>query len=176
MNHTITSLLLLFAITVSAQTFPTIQGETLQDKQVSVPDYVKGKRAVIGIAFSLKADEALKKWSLPLYKQLMADGMGGMMSGNMYNANLCFVGMLRGIAKLGMGEMKSRSKKNVDAKLHHYFIVSDDDAEKVFSQLGIKEKSEPHFFVLDEAGNILFHTWGEYSDKKMDAITEALLK
>jgi len=167
---------LLFAGTANSQSFPILHAQNLQDKDVTLPDYVKGKRAVICMAFSMKADESLKKWTQPLYNHLLADGMGGLMGTNMYNANLCFVAMLRGIAKMGMGELKSRSKKSVDAKLHPWFLISDDDADALMQQLKITEKNEPHFFVVDEKGTILFQTWGAYTDKKMDSITDALLK
>lgn len=158
-----------------AQQFPAINGETVADKKTIVPADLAGKRAVIGIAFSLKADDALKKWSQPLYDQLIAGGMGGLMGGNMYNANICFVAMLRGVAKLGLGELKQRSQKNIDKKLHSYFVISDDDAQKIIETLKVSDKNEPYFFVVDEKGNILFSTSGAYSEKKMNQITDALL-
>lgn len=155
--------------------FPVINGETIESKKVSIPDHVKGKRSVVGIAFSLKADESLKKWAQPIFNQLLGGNFGGMMTGNMYNANLCFVGMLKGISKLGINEMKQKSKKNIDPKLQPYFVISEDDANSVIDALKIKEKGEPHFYVLDEQGNILKHVHGEYSESKMDEITGALL-
>ena len=167
---------LLFTASAYSQPFPTLRAQNLQDKDVTLPDYVKDKRAVICLAFSVKADESLKKWIQPLYNQLIADGMGGLMGGNMYNANLCFVAMLRGIAKMGMGELKSRSKKSIDPRLHSLFLISDDDADALMQQLKITDKNEPHFIVVNEKGNILFQTWGAYSDKKMESITDALLK
>lgn len=173
---TATFVYLFFSGITYSQTFPTLRAQNLQDKDVTLPDYVKDKRAVVCIAFSVNADESLKKWIQPLYNQLIADGMGGLMGGNMYNANLCFVAMLRGIAKMGMGELKSRSKKSIDPRLHSLFLISDDDAEAMMKKLKITDKNEPYFFVVDEKGNILFQTWGAYSDKKMESVTDALLK
>ncbi len=158
------------------QVFPDLKCETLSGKNLTIPDFFKGKKTVIGLAFSPKADKSLKVWAQPLYNTLMADGMGGMMGGNMYNANVGYVGMLHGIAKLGMGELKERSRKNVDKKLHDYFMISDQDVNAFCEQLNITEKSEPHFFVLDESGKILYHTSGEYSDKKLNEITDKLLQ
>jgi hypothetical protein len=155
--------------------FPSIRGETVDSKMVTVPDNLNGKRAVVGIAFSLKADESLKKWAQPLFNQLLGGNFGGMMTGNMYNANLCFVGMFKGVSKLGINDIKQKSKKNIDSKLHPYFVISEDDANSIINQLKIKEKGEPHFFVIDEKGIILNHVHGDYSESKMDEITGALL-
>jgi hypothetical protein len=171
----ITSITMMQAF-ASAQTFPTITGETLQDKSITLPDYVKGKQAVIGIAMSMKAEDALKKWADPLYNTLVSGSMGGLMGANMYNANLCFVGMLRGATKLAYGEVKKQAKKNVDSKLHGYYVISDDDAGALVEQLKIKDKAEPVFVVIDEQGKILKIVKGNYTPQKMDEITDALLQ
>ena len=171
------SLLLLISAGAFAQTtFPELNCETLSNKKITLPKDMLGKRTVVGLAFSPKTDKSLKVWSQPLYNALMVDGMGGMMSGNMYNANVCYVGMLRGINKLAMSEMKERSRENVDKKLHDFFMISDQNVNEICDQLKITEKSEPHFFVLDENGKILYHTWGDYSDAKLNQITEKLLE
>jgi hypothetical protein len=158
-----------------AQSFPPISGETLQNKSITLPDYVKGKQAVIGIALSMKAEEALKKWSDPLYNTLISGSMGGLMGANMYNANLCFLGMLRGATKLAYGEVKKQAQKNIDAKLHGYYVVSNDDSGVLVDILKIKDRSEPVFVVIDEQGNILKIVRGNYTPQKMDEITDSLM-
>jgi hypothetical protein len=156
------------------QLFPILHCETLSDKTVVIPTDILGKRSVICMAMSPKAEKELRAWNNPLYKALVADGMGGLM-GRMYDANLCFVGMLKGIAKLGLTEAKKQSKKEVEKKLHDNFMVSDDDVKMLMKTLGITDVKEPHFFVLDAEGKIIYHTQGEYSDQKLNEITERLL-
>ena len=80
---------LLFAGTANSQSFPILHAQNLQDKDVTLPDYVKGKRAVICMAFSMKADESLKKWTQPLYNHLLADGMGGYNAGEVASEMAC---------------------------------------------------------------------------------------
>jgi hypothetical protein len=54
-------------------------------------------------------------------------------------------------------------------------MVSDDDVKMLMKTLGITDVKEPHFFVLDAEGKIIYHTQGEYSDQKLNEITERLL-
>jgi hypothetical protein len=41
--------------------------------------------------------------------------------------------------------------------------------------LSISDVKEPHFFILDADGKIVYHTQGEYSEQKMNELTEKLL-
>lgn len=176
MKKTLFAFILLCSLnSYSQQLFPTLTCETLADKTLVIPNDVKGKRSVVCLAMSPKAEKMLRAWNNPLYTALFAQGMGGLMSGNMYDANLCFVGMLKGIAKLGLAEAKKQSKKEVEKKLYPNFMVSDDDVNTLMKNLNITDVKEPHFFILDTEGNILYHTQGEYSEQKMNELTEKLL-
>jgi hypothetical protein len=157
------------------QVFPVVQCETLSDKTLNIPLDVKGKRTVVCLAMSPKAEKTLRAWNNPLYNSLLGNGMGGLMGGRMYDANLCFVGMLKGVAKLGLNEAKKQSKEKVEKKMYDNFMVSDDDVRALMKQLDISDATEPHFYVLDADGKIIFHTYGEYTDKKLDSITDKLL-
>lgn len=164
------------ALAVFAQSvFPTITCETLKDKKVTLPDDVKGKKTVVAVLLSTKADKQFQAWAQPLYNSLVAEGVGGLMGGRMYDANLCFVGMVRGLAKLALPEMKEKAKKNVDSKLHNNFMYCDSDVDAFTKTLNIKDKSEPYFFVLDKDGNIIYQTSGQYSDEKLNGLTEKLM-
>jgi hypothetical protein len=157
------------------QVFPPLHCETLSDKSLNIPADVKGKKTVVCLAMSPKAEKSLREWNNPLYNSLIAEGFGGLMGGRMYDANLCFVGMLKGIAKLGLNETKKQSKREVEKKLHDSFMVSDDDVKDLMKALNITDVKEPHFFVLDADGKIIYHTQGEYSTDKLNEITERLM-
>lgn len=164
-----------FTIKGTGSIFPTVTCTNLKDKQVVLPADVAGKRTVIALMLSTKADKYMQAWSQPLYNALMADGMGGMMGGNMYNANLCFVGAVKGLAKLALPEMIKKAKKEVDAKYHGNFMYTDTDMDALMKNLTITDKTIPHFVVINTDGKILFQTSGAYSDDKLNEITGALL-
>jgi hypothetical protein len=165
---------LLMAFT-AAKIFPSFTCTNLKDKQVTLPTDMASKRMVVALMLSTKADKHLQKWSQPLYNALMADGMGGMMGGNMYNANLCFVGAVKGLAKLALPEMIKRAKQEVDAKYHANFMYTDTDVNALMKSLSITDKDVPHFIVVETDGTILYQTSGEYTQDKLDDITGALL-
>ena len=158
-----------------AAKFPSFTCINLNDKQVVLPTDVQNKRTVIALMFSTKADKYMQNWAHPLYNSLMADGAGGMMSGNMYNANLCFVGAVKGLAKLALPEMIKKSKTQVDKKFHGNFMYTDTDLDALMKALNITDKSLPHFFVIEKDGSIIYQTSGTYSDDKLNDITGALL-
>lgn len=156
--------------------FPTIQCTNLKDKQVTLPADVAGKRTVIALMLSTKADKQMQRWAQPLYNSLMADGIGGMMGGNMYNANLCFVGAVRGIAKIALPEMIKKARKEVDTKYHTNFMYTEGDIDGLTKALNIADRSIPHFIVIETDGKVLHHASGEYTDAKLNDITGALLQ
>lgn len=155
--------------------FPELRCETLADQTLTIPNSVRGKKTVVALAMSSKAEKELRAWNNPLYNALIAEGMGGLMGTRMYDAHLCFVGMLKGIAKLGLNETKKQAKREVEKKLYPHFMVSDDDVVALMKILNIDNYKEPHFFVLDTKGNIIYHTQGTFSDQKLNEITEKLL-
>ena len=176
MKFLVIPIFLLFAFFAQAQqVFPALRCETLSDKTITIPTDVKGKKTVVCLAMSPKAEKSLRAWNNPLYNALVAEGMGGLMGGRMYDVNLCFVGMLKGIAKLGLNETKKQSKKEVEKKLYDNFMVSDDDVKTLMKTLNITEVKEPHFFVLDDKGKVIYHTQGDYTPEKLNEITEQLL-
>jgi hypothetical protein len=157
------------------QVFPDLKCETLNNKMLNIPADVKGKRTVVCLSMSPKAEKELRGWNNPLYNSLVGEGMGGLMGGRMYDANLCFVGMLKGVAKLGLNEAKRQSREKIEKKQHDNFMVSEDDVKTLMKALNITDASEPHFFVLDADGKIIYHTSGSYTDKKLNEITEQLM-
>ncbi len=177
MHKLILALCFFIGLSVHAQQiFPDLHCETLADKPLIIPADVKGKQTVVCLAMSPKAEKMLRNWNNPLYNSLVGPGMGGLMGGRMYDVNLCFVGMLKGIAKLGLNEAKKQSKKEISPKQYSYFMVSDDDVKALMKELNITDVKEPHFFILDADGHISYHTQGEYSDAKLNTLTEKLLQ
>lgn len=164
----------LFSFT-QANKFPSITCTNLKDKQVVLPTDMQNKRTVIALMLSAKADKYMQSWAQPLYNSLMADGMGGMMSGNMYNANLCFVGAVKGLAKLALPEMIKKAKNQVDKKFHGSFMYTDTDMDALMKALNITDKSLPHFIVVEKDGSIIYQTSGVYTEDKLNDITGSLL-
>lgn len=97
------------------------------------------------------------------------------MGGRMYNANLCFVGMLKGVVKFASSEIIERSKKNIDKKLWDNYMITDKEVKAFMEAANISKTDEPQFFVLDKDGNIIYRTSGKYTDAKLNEIEEKLM-
>jgi len=173
----ITAILALSIVKVYAQTkvLPAITCQTLSAKTIELPADVKGKKTVVVLAMSLKAEKELKNWTTPLYNSLLAPGMGGLMGGNLYQANVCFVGMLKGVAKLASSEIIQKSKQSIDKKLWDYYMITENDVKEFMGAANIQNTDEPHFFVLDKQGAIIHYASGKYTDQKLNEITDKLL-
>jgi hypothetical protein len=101
--------------------------------------------------------------------------MGGLMGGNLYQANVCFVGMLKGVAKLASSEIIQKSKQNIDKKLWDNYMITEKDVKEFINAANIQNTDEPQFFVLDKEGAIIHSTSGRYTDQKLNEITDKLL-
>jgi hypothetical protein len=146
--------------------FPSLSGTTLQDKEVSLPKDTKGKFTVVGVAYSQKADEALKGWFQPVYETFIQDSE--------YDVNTYFIGMISGIKETVAGTIEKKMKKGVDPVLHKHMLLYKGGIGDYKDQLGLKEKDTPYFFLLDKDGKIVYTTSGSYADAKLEKAEEII--
>lgn len=157
------------------QAFPVLKGETVEGKAMQLPASVKGKYTLLGLAFSNKSDKALQTWFEPVYTRFMSDrGNAGLFADFAYDVNVYFVPMFTGANKVAAGPARKRMLKEVDTELHKHVLFYIGELEPYQNQLGLKDKDEPYFFVLDEEGKIVYATSGAYSEKKMDQVEDIL--
>lgn len=150
----------------TGKNFPTLTGTDLMDKVVTIPVDTKGKYTVVGVAYSQKADEALKGWFQPVYETFIYESD--------YDVNTYFVGMISGIKEVAAGTIEKKMKKGVDPVLHKHMLLYKGDIKNYKDALGLKEKDTPYFFVLDKDGKIIYTTSGAYSDAKLEKAEEIL--
>jgi hypothetical protein len=146
--------------------FPSLTGTDLQDKSVTIPKDTKGKYTVVGVAYSQKADEALKGWFQPVYETFIYESD--------YDVNTYFIGMISGIKEVAAGTIEKKMKKGVDPVLHKHMLLYKGDIKDYKDALGLKEKDTPYFFLLDKNGKIVYVTSGAYSDAKLEKAEEIL--
>lgn len=169
-------MLLVFAAQAQVgQQFPELKGETVAGKTMRLPQDVKGKYTLLGLAFSKKSDDALQTWFQPTYDRFMVDKeSAGLFADFVYDVNVYFVPMFTGANKAAAGPARKSMLKNVDADLHPHVLFYIGELAMYRDQLGLVEKDEPYFFVLDEKGKIVYATSGAYSDKKMNEVEDIL--
>jgi hypothetical protein len=158
---------------VIGKMFPALSAETVEDKKVTLPDDVKGKYTLIGMAYSKKSEDELNSWFGPVFEKFIQKS-NGLLSGFGYDVNVYFVPMFTGVNAAATGTAKRKAAKNVDAQLLPYILFYRGELKSYKEALDFEKKDIPYFFVLDPQGKIVYATSGAYTDEKMDAVEEKI--
>lgn len=158
---------------VIGKTFPSMTAETVDDKKVQLPESIKGKYTLIGLAYSKKSEAELNSWFQPVFGKFIQK-TNGLFSGFAYDVNVYFVPMFTGVNAAATGTAKRKAAKNIDPQLLPYVLFYKGELKSYKEALDFEKKDIPYFFVLDRDGKIVHATSGKYSEEKMDAIEEKL--
>jgi hypothetical protein len=143
------------------------------DRKVTLPDDVKGKYTLIGMAYSKKSEDELNSWFGPVFEKFIQKS-NGLLSGFGYDVNVYFVPMFTGVNAAATGTAKRKAAKNIDAQLLPYILFYRGELKSYKEALDFEKKDIPYFFVLDPQGKIVYATSGAYTDDKMDAVEEKI--
>ncbi|WP_017730570.1 hypothetical protein [Nafulsella turpanensis] len=158
-------------IAQTGQSFPSIEGETIDKQALSIPEDTKGKYTLVGMAFSKKSDDELESWFNPVYTRFLQDaGNAGLFADFAYDVNVYFVPMFSGLKKAAAGTAKRKALKKVDERLHPHIMFYVGEINSYRDALKLEERDQPYFFVLDKEGKIVYATSGAYSEKKMEEV------
>jgi hypothetical protein len=168
-------LLLSFAAAaqVTGKMFPDMEAETVQDKKVKLPQEVKGKFTLVGLAYSKKSEEELNSWFQPVFEKFIQKTTG-VLAGFSYDVNVYFVPMFTGVNAAATGTAKRKAIKNIDPQLLPYVLFYKGELKPYKDALDFEKKDIPYFFVLDPEGKIVYATSGKYTDAKMDKVESAM--
>jgi hypothetical protein len=172
----ITSALIIFSVSnaqVVGKLFPAMDAETVEDKKVNLPQAVKGKYTLLGLAYSKKSEDELNTWFQPVFQKFIQKNKG-LFEGFGYDVNVYFIPMFTGINAAATGTAKKKALKNIDPNLLPYILFYKGELKTYKEALDFEKKDIPYFFVLDKEGKILYATSGSFSQKKMDEIEEVL--
>ena len=153
--------------------FPDMKTETVEDKKVLLPQDVKGKYTLLGLAYSKKSEDELNSWFSPVFGKFIQK-LEGMMAGMGYDVNVYFVPMFTGVNAAATGTAKRKALKNTDPQLLPYILFYKGELKPYKEALDFERRDIPYFFVLDPQGKIVYATSGVYTDAKMDAVEEAI--
>ena len=161
----------LFHPSPNGKQFPQLTGETLSGKTITLPKDVQGKKTLIGMAYSAKAEEALNTWYQPVYDKFIAK-LG--MFDKDYDVSLYFIPMYIGLKQAAYESTLKELKKSSRKDLFPYILFYRGELSPYDTELQLKDKALPYFFILDENGKILYSTRGEFTERKMEEIEQVL--
>ncbi len=153
--------------------FPDMEAETVEDKKVSLPNDVKGKYTLIGMAYSKKSEDELNSWFQPVFEKFIQK-TSGLLSNFSYDVNVYFIPMFTGVNAAATGTAKRKAMKNIDPQLLPYVLFYKGELKKYKDALDFEKKDIPYFFVLNPEGKIIYATSGKYTASKMDQVEEVI--
>jgi len=154
-----------------AQQFPELNGKTLEDQVVVLPEDAKGKFTLIGLSYSKKAEEYLRSWFDPVFdKFILKRGMFD----DMYDVNIFFVPMFTGAKKVSFDKAFKEVKQKTDKRLYSRVLFYKGEMKTYKESLGMTEKEMPYFFLLDPDGNIVASYKGRFKERYFEEIEEIL--
>lgn len=168
------SLCLLFASQAWSQmgeTFPALPGELLTGEQIELPKDKQDKVSLIGLAYSKGAEDVLKSWYTPMYdKFVLKRGMFD----HLYDVNFLFVPMYVGAKKAAYKPSIKKMKDSNRKDLYPYLLFYKGGLSPYVDVLKMDNKKLAYLFIVDQQGQIVYHTKGMYSESKMEEIEEVL--
>jgi hypothetical protein len=153
--------------------FPAMETETVNDIKVKLPESVKGKFTLLGLAYSKKAEDELFTWFQPIFEKFI-DKPQGIMKDFGHDVNVFFVPMLTGVNAAATGMVKRKALKTVDPQLLPYVLFYKGQLKSYKESLNFDSREVPYFFVLDPKGIIVYVTSGLFTEEKLDAIESVL--
>ena len=154
---------------VTGKMFPAMEVETVEDKKVNLPQDVKGKYTLLGLAYSKKSEDELNSWFQPVFEKYIQKTKG-LLAGFTYDVNVYFIPMFTGVNAAATGTAKRKALKNIDPQLLPYVLFYKGELKPYKEALEFDKKDVPYFFVLDPTGKIIHATIGKYTEEKMDEI------
>jgi hypothetical protein len=158
---------------VIGRLFPSITGETLTDKTVTIPDDSKGKYTIVGMAYSRTAEDDLRTWLNPAYNKFIAKT--GMLDMDI-DANLYFIPMFTGTNIPIAGKAKQQLKDDTSEEFYPHVLFYKGKLKTYKEELEFDKKDTGYFFILDKEGKIIYATSGKYTQKKMGEMEDILLE
>lgn len=178
MNRLLILLLMMSSVGLYAQVmgtvFPAMDVETINDEAITLPDEVKGKYTLLGLAYSKRSEDELNTWFKPIFEKFLRKDSGGLFAGFGYDVNVYFIPMFTGINAAAAGTAKRKAVDNIDPQLQPYILFYKGDLKPYKEALDFEKRDTPYFYVLDPEGKIRYATSGAYSDKKMDQVESVL--
>lgn len=153
-------------------TFPYLEGTTLSDVDLELPDDTKGKFTLIGMAYSKKSEDDLQTWFNPVYNTFIHKSSSSLFGDVGYDVNVYFVPMFTGVKKAAANTAERKMKQNTDPKLLPHILFYRGDLKTYKDALDFEKKDVPYFFVLDKEGVIIYATSGAYSASKLKEVEE----
>jgi len=146
--------------------FPKITGTTLDGKNISLPLDAHGKFALIGVLRTMKAEQSMVSWIVPVYESIAGNSL--------YQAKMYFIPMTGGIEGVSVETVRRKLRESMDSSMYKYVLLYTGPIKEYVKSLKMSDPDLPYIFVVDPRGKITYTESGKYTEKKMENITDKL--
>mgnify|MGYP001309573445 CR=1 FL=1 len=167
------SLALLPFMAAAQDQFPTMSGETADGEQIDLPPKGPRKYMLVGMAFGQKAQPMLEEWYEPAYLRFVAKH--GLFAGAT-DVQVHFVPLFVGVNKAAYEPSLRKFRKSASPEVVDLVVFIKADAEALRDDLNMTDKDIPYIFIVDQRGRIVHRTQGAFSEEKLEALEEVLLR
>ena len=157
---------LLFVALGSAQTLqsgallPQLQGTTLNDHEITLPDASSGKVTLLIITFSKAAGERAQEWNKRFFKDYPEDNQ----------VTSYAVAMLEDVPSLFRGLARSGMKHGVPASVHSRFLIVTKNEATWKKYTGMLDDKDPYLLLLDKQAHLQWTHHGAFDQTIYDAL------
>ncbi len=170
----ILSLLFIFSTALFSQVgepFPDIDVVDLNEKELNIPNDSKGKFTLVGVAFSEDAQKDLYSWSQPVFSMFMDENN---LNTLVYDPNVYLILMFTGVNQVAYNKAREQIKAGTEESLNDNVVMYKGKMEDYRKKLKMKNRKEPHFFVLDKEGTVIYETKGRYNKTELNKIADMI--
>jgi len=154
-----------------AQSIPSFTGETLGNKQVTIPNDTKGRYAFLCFATGMKAQKDLESWLDPVYNKFIAKT--GLMD-EFFDVQVYFIPVFKGSNAAMQESVRKKFNETAQDDVKENVLFCKSDLTNVLKTLSITDDNTPYFFLLNEEGTIIYRATGPFSEAKFDKIDELI--
>ncbi len=139
---------------------PQIQGTSLEDKEITLPDAAAGKVTLLIITFSKAAGERGRGWSDPFFKDYPQDD----------KITSYAIAMLEDVPSLLRGMVRGGIKRGVPLPMRRRFLTVTQDENQWKQYVGMKDDKDAYLILLDGKSQVQWIHHGAFDQTVYGAL------
>ncbi|WP_421920133.1 hypothetical protein [Marinifilum sp.] len=159
-------ILMVFINKLSAQTtkkldvgdhFPTIEGELLSSKKISLPEHCKGKISLLIVAFKRGTQAQIDTWTKAILQEF----------GMQEEFRFIEIPMISNFYSWISNYIDNGMRKGIVQSMHQNVMTYYGPLDDYYKYFGVDDKKQCYVFLLDRKGKIRFIDKGEAESHKL---------
>jgi len=141
--------------------FPTIEGELLSSKKITLPDHCKGKITLLAVAFKRGTQYQIDSWTRPLLFEFSRNN----------NFRFIEIPMISNFYSWISNYIDNGMRKGIVPSMHKNVMTYYGSLDNYFSYFGVEDTKLCYIFLLNKNSEILYMNKGIASPKKIKILS-----